>query len=77
MDKRLLNLSSHQVAGILEQFGFVISRQRGSHIQYVGKIKDTKRRVTLVANQKNFAQKTMKSMIEQSGFTEDDWLQKL
>ena len=74
MDKRLLNLSSQEVARILVRFGFNISRQKGSHIQYVGVVKGIKRRVTLLANQNYFTPKTMKSMIEQSGFIEDDWL---
>jgi len=77
LDKRLLNLSSQEVARILEKFGFTISRQRGSHIQYVGVIKGIKRKVTLVSNQRSFTPKTMKSMIEQSGFTEDDWVRML
>ena len=74
MDKRLLNLSSQEVARILERFGFNVSRQKGSHIQFVGHFGNTKRRVTLIANQNHFAYKTMKSMIEQSGFNEDIWL---
>ena len=73
----MLNLSSKEVARILERLGLIVSRQRGSHIQYVGIIKGVKRRVTLVANQKNFTTKTMKSMVEQSGFTADDWLEML
>jgi len=74
LDKRLLNLSSQEVAKILERFGFHVSRQKGSHIQFVGHFGNTKRRVTLIANQIHFAYKTMKSMIEQSGFNEDIWL---
>jgi predicted RNA binding protein YcfA (HicA-like mRNA interferase family) len=54
--------------------GFTKSRQKGSHIQYVGFIKKTKRRVTLIAKQTHFAPKTMRSMIEQSGLSEKDWL---
>ena len=74
MDKRLLNLSSQEVARILVKFGFVISRQKGSHIQYIGVINGIKKRVTLIANQNSFTPKTMKSMIDQSGWTENDWL---
>jgi predicted RNA binding protein YcfA (HicA-like mRNA interferase family) len=54
--------------------GFTKSRQKGSHIQYVGFIKKTKRRVTLIADQTHFAPGTIRSMIEQSGLREEDWL---
>ena len=74
MDKRLLNLSSQEVARILVKFGFIISRQKGSHIQYIGVINGIKRRVTLIVNQNSFTLKTMKSMIDQSGLTETEWL---
>lgn len=75
MDKQLLNLTSREVEKVLTKMGFVKSRQRGSHIQFVGTIKGAKRRVTLIINQTHFAPKTMRSMIEQSGLKEEDWLQ--
>ena len=74
MDKRLLSLTSKEVETILRKMGFTKSRQKGSHIQYVGYINKTKRRVTLIAKQTHFAPGTMRSMIEQSGLNEQDWL---
>lgn len=75
MDKRLLNLCSHDVIKILRLKGFTLSRTRGSHHQYVGYIKERKRRVTVIADQKRFAPKTIKSMIEQSALSEKEWLE--
>jgi len=77
LDRRLLVLSSREVARILERIGLTVSRQHGSHIQYVGIVAGVKRRVTLVADQQNLTPKTLKSMIEQSGLTEAEWLKML
>jgi predicted RNA binding protein YcfA (HicA-like mRNA interferase family) len=57
--------------------GFTKSRQKGSHIQFIGLIKNTKRRVTLIAKQTHFAPRTIKSIIEQSSLSEKDWLEYL
>ncbi|MFH1896659.1 MAG: hypothetical protein ABH886_00195 [Candidatus Desantisbacteria bacterium] len=38
-------------------------------------INGKKRRVTLLANQKDFCQDTMKSIIRQSGLTEEEFYQ--
>ncbi len=77
MDKRLLALTSKEVEKILAKMGFRKSRQKGSHIQFMGVAKRKKRRVTVITNQSHFAPKTMKSMIEQSGFSTRDWLKYL
>ncbi len=74
MDKRLLALTSKKTETILKQMGFRRSRQKGGHIQFVGYLKGIKRRVTLISGQKGFAPRTMKSMIEQTGLTEKEWL---
>ena len=75
MDKRLLRLDSRKVIKILEKEGFKLSRKKGSHFQYVGYVKGQKMRVTVIVNQKRFAPKTLKSMIEQSGLSERKWLE--
>jgi predicted RNA binding protein YcfA (HicA-like mRNA interferase family) len=72
LDKRLLNLGSHDVIKILQLKGFTWSRTKGSHHQYVGYIKERKRRVTVIASQKRFTPKTLKSMIEQSALSEEE-----
>ncbi|MEW6609193.1 MAG: hypothetical protein AB1414_17410 [bacterium] len=51
-----------------------MSRQKGSHQQFVGYVKGKKRRVTVIVNQKIFAPRTITSMILQSGLNEQEWL---
>lgn len=76
-NKRLLSLSSENVEKILKKNGFILSRQKGSHQQFVGYVKGKKRRVTVIVNQKNFAPRTLKSMILQSGLSERGWLESI
>ncbi len=66
-------LSSRDIEKILRKHGFVLSRQKGSHQQFVGFIHGKKRRVTVIANQKGFAPGTLKSMIRQSGLSEEEF----
>ena len=66
-------LSSKDVERILEKYGFVLSRQKGSHQQFVGMIHGQKRRVTVMARQKDFAPGTLKSMIRQSGLSGEEF----
>lgn len=72
--RRLYSLSSKDVERILKKNNFILSCQKGSHRQFVGYIKGKKMRVTVIANQKNFAPRTLKSMILQSGLSEQEWL---
>jgi predicted RNA binding protein YcfA (HicA-like mRNA interferase family) len=65
--------SSKDVEKFLKRKGFKFVRQKGSHKQYVGYVEGIKRRVTVIANQKYFAPKTIKSMIEQSGLNKEEW----
>ncbi|MCJ7578161.1 MAG: type II toxin-antitoxin system HicA family toxin [candidate division Zixibacteria bacterium] len=76
-DKRLLSLSSKDVKKILKENNFILSRQKGSHQQFVGNVKGKKRRVTVIVNQKHFAPRTLKSMISQSGLSEGEWLESI
>ena len=69
-----MGLSSKDIEKILKRHGFTLSRQKGSHQQFVGFIHGEKRRVTVVANQKDFAPGTLKSMIRQSGISEDKFV---
>ncbi len=73
-NKRLLSFSSEDVEKILKKNNFALSRQKGSHQQFVGYVKGEKKRVTVIANQKNFALRTLKSMVLQSGLSEEEWL---
>ena len=68
-----MKLSSKDIEKILKLHGFVLSRQKGSHQQFVGFVGGQKRRVTVIANQKSFAPGTLKSMIRQSGLSEGEF----
>lgn len=68
-----MTISSKDIEKILKRHGFILSRQKGSHQQFVGVIRGEKKRVTVVANQKNFAPGTFKSMIRQSGLSEEEF----
>jgi len=72
--KKMSSLSSEDIEKILKKNNFRLSRQKGSHQQFVGYVKGRKRRVTVIANQKSFAPRTLKSMILQSGLSEQEWL---
>ena len=67
-------LSSKDVEKILRMNGFELVSQRGSHKQLKGVVNGRKRRVTVPADRKNFHPKTLKSIIRQSGLTEEDFL---
>lgn len=69
----LRKLSSKDVEKILRMNGFELVSQRGSHKQLKGVVDGRKRRVTVPADRKNFHPKTLKSIIRQSGLTEDDF----
>ncbi len=68
--------SSKEIERFLKSKGFKLARQKGSHQQFVGYVEGVKKRVTVMANQKYFTPKTMKSMIEQSGLDKKKWKKK-
>jgi len=68
-----MTLSSKDIEKILKAHGFILSRQKGSHQQFVGFVHGQKRRVTVIANQKSFASGTLKSMIRQSGLSQEEF----
>ncbi|KPL02246.1 MAG: hypothetical protein AMJ73_08970 [candidate division Zixibacteria bacterium SM1_73] len=72
-NNRLLSLSTKDVERILKKNNFTLTRQKGSHQQFAGYVKGKKRRVTVIVNQKIFAPRTLKSMILQSGLSEQEW----
>lgn len=74
MDRRLLSIDSRTVEKILRFYGFKLSRQKGDHQQFLGFVKGRKSRVTVLAKQKHFAPKTIKSMIQQSNLSEQQWI---
>ncbi len=76
-DKRFLSLSSEDVEKILKKNNFILSRQKGSHQQFVGYVKGKKKRVTVIADQRDFAPRTLRSIILQAGLSEQEWLDNL
>ena len=72
--KELRNLSSSEVERILIKAGFRLRDQRGSHRQFVGIIGGEEHRVTVMAKQKSYNPGTLKSMIQQSGLSEEEWV---
>jgi predicted RNA binding protein YcfA (HicA-like mRNA interferase family) len=69
-------LSSKDIEKILLKHGFKFVSQKGSHRQFKGVVKEKKRRVTVLADRKSFHPKTLKSMIRQSGLTEEEFFDK-
>jgi predicted RNA binding protein YcfA (HicA-like mRNA interferase family) len=66
-----VNLSSKDVERVLRRNGFQLASQKGSHQQFRGILEGKKRRVTVLANKKDFDIKTFKSMVRQSGLGEE------
>jgi len=77
MNRRLRTISSRVVERILRRKGFTLSRQKGSHRQYIGVVRGKRYRVTVVTGQREFTSKTLQSMIQQSGLSEEEWLESL
>jgi len=71
--RRFRKLSSKDVEKILRKNGFELAYQKGSHKQFKGVVGGRKRRVTVLADRKNFHPKTLKSMIRQSGLAEEEF----
>jgi len=69
-------LSSKDIEKILLKHDFKFVSQKGSHRQFKGVVKEKKRRVTVLADRKSFHPKTLKSMIRQSGLTEEEFFDK-
>ena len=70
-------LSYRHIIRILRRNKFQLDRQDGSHQQWVGYIKGKHRVVTVIAHKKDYAPKTMRAMIEQSGLTKKEWYESL
>jgi predicted RNA binding protein YcfA (HicA-like mRNA interferase family) len=68
-----VNISSKDIERILKKYGFKIVGKKGSHQQFKGIINGKKRRVTVLANKKDFDIKTFESMVRQSGLNKNDF----
>jgi predicted RNA binding protein YcfA (HicA-like mRNA interferase family) len=70
---RLRPLSAHEVCRILEKHGFVIVRQKGSHIILRKEVR--KRGITVpVPNHTELAKGSLKSIIDQSEIPKSEFL---
>jgi len=70
---KLLSLSSREVCRILQKHGFVIVRQKGSHIILRKQLPD--RGITVpVPNHSEIAKGTLKSIIDQSEIPKSEFV---
>jgi predicted RNA binding protein YcfA (HicA-like mRNA interferase family) len=70
---KLRVLSGSQVCRILEQHGFTLLRQKGSHLIMQRQLQD--RRITVpVPNHSEIARGTLKSIIEQSEVPKSEFI---
>lgn len=69
----LPSLTPRQVIKILEKHGFFLKRQKGSHRLYV----KGNHFVTIPYHNKDFKRSTLKSIIKQSGLTEEEFRKKI
>jgi len=77
MHNRLKGLNGKDVLRILKFFGFQIDRQTGSHQQWKKADNPRSPRVTVDGIAKSIDPGTLRSIIRQSGFTEDQWVEAL
>jgi len=68
-----VNISSRDIERVLKRNGFRLVFQKGSHQQFKGVVKGQKRRVTVLANKRDFDIKTFQSMVRQSGLGEKEF----
>lgn len=71
--RHLPTLTASEVRQILSARGFVYKRSKGSHEIYEGMINGQRRVVTVDENEAPFEPFILRSMIEQSGLTRDDF----
>ena len=72
---KLPRLSGTQVIKLLEMFGFIQIRQKGSHI--ILKKKSTEREIgTVVPNHKELADGTLRGILKQAQITPEEFLVK-
>ena len=65
--------SSDYIVRVLQKKGFVYISQRGSHAKFCKKTKSTSYTVIVPANRKEIPYGTFRSILRQSGLTEEDF----
>jgi predicted RNA binding protein YcfA (HicA-like mRNA interferase family) len=69
-----VNIPSSEIEMVLRRQGFRQVSQKGSHQQFKGVEDGIKRRVTVLANKRDFDIKTFQSMVRQSGLKEEEFI---
>ncbi len=72
---KLPRISGRELIKILEAFGFIQIRQKGSHI-VLKKKTIAGERGTVVPDHKELAEGTLRGILKQAGITPDDFLEK-
>ena len=73
MPKKYPPLTPEEVAGILKASGFAYDHTTGSHEYYQGVIHGINRHVTVDRHYREFSDKTLIFMIDQSGLTREEF----
>lgn len=73
MPKKYPPLTPDEVIQILKVRKFILGSTRGDHQQWEGFIYDRRRKVTVDTGEKDFDDEIMKSMINQSGLSRDEF----
>ena len=76
MSPRLPSVSSKKVVATLLRAGFYVHHQEGSHIA-LRSSEDESVRVVVPANRKDLKKGTLKSIINQSGLTAEEFIELL
>ena len=71
---RLSNISGQQCIRALEKAGFVVKRQKGSHVRMT---RQTPYRQVTVPDHKELKAGTLRAIIRQAGLTVDEFLELL
>ena len=73
MPKKFPSLTYQEVITILKVRGFEFKDQQGSHEQYEAIIKNKKRKVTVDKNDSPYDDFILRSMVEQSGLSREEF----
>jgi predicted RNA binding protein YcfA (HicA-like mRNA interferase family) len=75
--RRNRQLTCKEVKQILAAFGFEPQRQKGSHQHWKAVVRGKMRLVTVDCPKQPFRPPLLSSMVRQSGYTIEEWYQKL
>ncbi len=70
-------MAGKEALKLLLKQGFIILRQRGSHVQLVKQLADRTLRVTVPVHPRDMNPRVMRSIIKQAGYTVQEFLKLL